>query len=89
MDMEKTLNAVGKVIFVKYYFVLANMSNEDCLEIFTENFTEKSKRSRVSHAKEIFREGKQFDALKIVCNSPNIDPDTKKKAETILFKLNR
>ncbi len=89
MNLEKTLNAVGKAIFVKYYFVFANMSNEDCREMFTENFTEKSKRSRTSHAKAIFREDKQFDALKIICNSPRIDPVIKKKAETILFKLNR
>lgn len=89
MDLEKTLNSVGKAVFVKYYFVFANMSNEDCLEMFTENFTEKSKRSRTSHAKAIFRENKQFDALKIISNSPRVDPVVKKKAKDILFRQNR
>lgn len=89
MDLEEKLNAVGKTIFVKYYFILSNLPEERCLNVFMENFTKKSKRSRISHAKEIFWEGKQFDALRIVCNSPDIDPDIKRKAEKILFELNR
>lgn len=88
MDLEKRLNAVGKVIFVKYFYVFANMSYKECREMFAENFTKKSKRRRISRAKTIFREGQQFEALKIVCGSPRIDRETKRRAETILFKLN-
>lgn len=89
MDLEEKLNMVGKAVFVKYFYVFANMSYKECREMFTENFTKKSKRSRTSLAKAIFREGQQFEALKIVCRSPSIDRDTKLKAETILCKLNR
>lgn len=89
MDLEKRLNAVGKAVFVKYYFVFANMDNEDCMEMFTENFTENTKRSKTYHAKAIFRERKQFEALKIICNSPRIDEKIQLKARHILFTQNR
>lgn len=89
MDLEKRLNVVGKAVFVKYFYVFANMSYKECREMFTENFTKKSKRRRISRAKTIFREGQQFEALKIVCRSPEIDQHTQLKAETILCKLSR
>lgn len=85
MDLEKRLNAVGKAVFVKYYYIFANMDNADCIAMITENFTEKSKRSRTSHAKAIFREEKQFDALNMICDSPRVDKKIKKKADRILF----
>ena len=80
MDLTKTLNAVGKAVFVKYYYVFANMPYEDCMEMFTENYTEKSKKNRIACAKNIFLHRKQYEALKIICNSPKIDTKTKNRA---------
>ncbi len=44
MKLTKTLNAVGRDVFVKYFYVFGNMADEDCMELFTENYTEKSKK---------------------------------------------
>ena len=84
MDLEKTLKAVGKATFVKYYYVFANMDTEDCWEMFTENLSKKTKQSKTSNAKAIFREYRQSDALKIIIKSPRVDPVVKRKAWFIL-----
>lgn len=84
MDVEKYLKVIGKAVFIKYYYVFANMPNEDCIEMFTENYTEKSKKNRIACAKAVFRSRKQYEALKIICNSPKIDPKTKNRAFRIL-----
>ncbi len=80
MNVEKCLKGVGKAVFIKYYYVFANMPYEDCMEMFTENYTEKSKKNRVTYAKAIFLHRKQYEALKIICNSPKIDTKTKNRA---------
>lgn len=86
MDLNKTLNAVGKAVFVKYYYIFMNMKSEDCLEMFTENYTDKSKKNRVYSAKMIFRERKELKALKIICASKRVDSKTKDRAMEIFSK---
>lgn len=84
MDLEKTLKAVGKATFVKYYYVFAHMDSEDCWEMFTENISKKTKQGKTSNAKAIFRAHRQSEALKIIMKSPKIDPVVKRKAWFIL-----
>ncbi len=87
MNLEERLNRVGKAVFVKYFYRFANLSHEECREMYTENFTKKSKRSRTALAKAIFREGQELEAIKIVCRSPEIDQHTRLNAEAILCML--
>lgn len=89
MNLNKTLNAVGKAVFVKYYYVFMNMPTNDCMEMFTEDYTEKSKKNRVYHAKMIFRKGKQYDALKIIFTSQKVNQKTRNKAIQIYSKENK
>lgn len=84
MDLTKTINAVGKAVFVKYFYVFAYMTEEDCMEMFTENYTERSKKNRIARAKAIFRHRKQYEALKIICNSPKINLKTRNRALRII-----
>ena len=49
MDLERLLCAVGKQSFVKYYnyFKDENYTSSNILKIITEDYTDKSKRSRL------------------------------------------
>lgn len=84
--MEKYLKVIGKAVFIKYYYVFENMSDEDCLEMFTENYTEGSKKNKVAYAKAIFSRRKQYEALNIVLRSPKIDDKTKDRALRIISR---
>ena len=88
MNVEKCLKVVGKAVFIKYYYVFANIPDEDHMEMFMENYTEKSKKNRIAYAKAVFRHRKQYEALKIVCNSPKIDLKTRNRALRI-FSVER
>lgn len=91
MDVTKTLNAVGKAVFAKYFYVLAYMTEEDCMEVITENYTEKTKKRKIAAGKAIFAYRKQYDALKIICTSPKINMKTRNRALRIFYaeKLKR
>jgi hypothetical protein len=79
-------------IFVQYYYNFKKLnqsatSNQDVASILDENFTHKSKISRTSKAKRIFREGLEIDALNIILESdnPQVEP-LKDSARKILNK---
>lgn len=66
MNLERLLESVGKQIFIKYYDYFQNIekySNLDIIEIIEEDFTKKSKISRTAHARTIFKNNWQIDAL--------------------------
>lgn len=85
MDLEKLLCAVGKQTFIKYYDVFKNKncSSSEILKIITEDYTDKSKRSRLGHAKMIFNEKLNIEALKIIINS-KVPEETILEAKKIL-----
>lgn len=87
MDLERLLCAVGKQSFVKYYnyFKDENYTSSDILKIITEDYTDKSKRSRLGHAKMIFNNKLNLEALKIIINS-KVSEETIIKAKEILNK---
>ncbi len=84
MSLEKVLSSVGMTVFIRYYDFFRDKSREECIEAIREDYSDKSKRTRTSHAKRIFREGKQKEALEIVASSNRIDEATKKLAQDIL-----
>ena len=85
MDIIKKLNSVGKAVFVKYYYLFRNESNQTCVAAITEPYTLNAKQSRTSSAKAIFREGMQLQALRIISQSSKVDPLTRKQASKIMI----
>lgn len=53
-------------MFIKYYYFFRDKSREECIAAMSEDYSDKSKRTRISHAKRIFQEGKQKEALEII-----------------------
>ena len=84
MTLEKVLNSVGKTLFIKYYYFFRDKSREECIDAMSEDYSDKSKRTRISHAKRIFREGKQREALEIIISSKKVDAATRIRAEKII-----
>jgi len=84
LDLMRTLNNVGKSTFVKYYFNFKNESRYACITSFTEDYTDIAKATRTNHAKRIFREGVNLEALQLIINSGRIDKETIDKARKIL-----
>lgn len=85
MNLIKTLDRVGQEFFVKYYYDFRDKSYDECFECFTENYTNDDKKTKIAHARKIFRVNKQSEALRIIVNSLRVDEDTRKMAEKILF----
>ena len=52
MELDRLLNAVGKQTFIKYYNYFKDLTynSSDISDIITEDYTDKSKRSRLGHA---------------------------------------
>ena len=84
MTLDSVLSGVGKTIFIEHYYDFKNKSREDCIASFMEDFSDKPKRNRTSHAQRIFREGKEKEALKLILSSDKVDVVTQGKAKDIL-----
>lgn len=78
------LNCVGKAVFVKYYYDFKTKSNQECIKAISEPYTAKSKATRTSKAKRIFRENMHGEALRIIIESNRIDEAVKKRAKEIM-----
>lgn len=86
MNLQELFKAVGKQIFVKYYYYFKdsrNYSVSDIVDIIEEDYTEKSKRSRTGHARMIFNNCWNIEALKIISNS-NVPIETIHECKKIL-----
>lgn len=89
IDLNTTLKAVGKAVFVNFYYDFKNTSlsdNEIAGKILKENPKTKTDNQnfRIPRARHIFAEGNQLDALKIVIDSKRVDPEAREKAKLIL-----
>ena len=84
MDVIKSLNIVGKATFAKYFYIFGYMTEEDCMEMITEDYTEKSKKNKISAAKAIFDCRKEYEALRIICSSPKVSEKTRSRAVRIM-----
>ena len=90
-DLARKLNSVGKSAFIKYYGIFQSygqnqISREDCIErILADGISNESGASiRCSNAKLIFQEGKQCDALRIICESQKLPSAIVKTAKRML-----
>lgn len=89
MNLQRQLNSVGKVIFVKYYYYFSDSnyySTEDITKIIKENYSNKSKKSRISHAHMIFNYNLNIEALKIILKS-KVPEEIKQQAQNILEEI--
>jgi hypothetical protein len=83
------LNRVGKSTFIKYYTQLKKVNSgvlesPDIVMMMDESFTDKSKNSRVTKGKRIFREGLEVEALELIVSSSRMASNVIVKAQEIL-----
>lgn len=89
VDLNTTLRAVGKAIFVNFYYDFRepSLSNSEIAEkLLKENpgSTTVNQNFRIPRARHIFAEGNHLDALKIIINSKRVAPEAREKAKLIL-----
>ena len=92
-DLNKTLAAVGKAVFVNFYYDFKDSSiskDELAKKILLENPGSKSESQnfRIPRARHIFELGQEKEALRIIIESKRVDPKAREKAKEILSKEN-
>ena len=92
-DLNKTLAAVGKAVFVNFYYYFKDLSiskDELAQKILLENPGSKSESQnfRIPRARHIFELGQEKEALRIIIESKRVDPKAREKAKEILAKEN-
>ena len=88
--LERALQFVGMKCFVKYFwkFVSDLESGDVADELFRkETWTEKSCRSRVSHARRIIKSGRAMDAMRVICKSARVPDRVREQAGQIVGSL--
>lgn len=90
-DLHTTLKAVGKAVFVNFYYDFKNaaLSNSEIIaKLLKDNPGSKSKNQnfRIARARHIFEVDGQLDALEIIINSKKISPADREKAKAIFEK---
>ena len=93
-DLNKTLAAVGKTVFVNFYYDFKDFSiskDELAQKILTLNPGSKSDNQnfRIPRARHIFEAGKELDALRIIIESKRLPSVVIEKAKSILAKENK
>jgi hypothetical protein len=85
-DLYRLLGSIGKGVFVRYYHEFANsaLTNQEIVELLPSEYTLKSRRTRTSGARRIFREGLEKDALRLIINSDRLDNDIVEQAKELL-----
>lgn len=91
IDLKATLSAVGKSIFVSFYYEFKDKSISNNIlanKIYNENSASKSNRQnfRIPRARRIFQMGQQLEALKIIIQSKRVDLKARELAKYILEK---
>lgn len=89
IDLDSTLKAVGKAVFVNFYYDFKNAAisvDELAEKIYRENPLAKStqQRFRIPRARHIFSQNQQLEALKIIVSSSRVDEQARRLAEKIL-----
>lgn len=88
-DINNTLNAIGKKVFVDFYYDFKNnsLSTTDIAEkLIKHNPQTHSLRQgfRIPRAKHIFENNQQIEALEIIISSTRLDEETISRAKIIL-----
>lgn len=88
-QLHRNLQSIGKECFVTFFeeFWDLTLSNEDVAEKIGKRrgYTEKSCRSRTSHARSIIKAGRAKDALNVIflSTSPRLSNHIKKRAAAL------
>jgi hypothetical protein len=87
-ELDQLLNRVGKGVFVQFYQSFANerIADADIVEMLPQDYTLKSRRSRTSKARRIFREGRQREALQRIADSEKTNSEAVALARRLLAK---
>lgn len=90
-DVKSALEAVGKAVFVDFYYDFKNTSMPfEVLrdKLYTENPNSRSKqqRFRIPRARHIFQIGQEIEALNIIIKSKKLPDNVIEKAKHILAK---
>jgi hypothetical protein len=77
---------MGMRVFVTYFREFANpdIPTQSLINLLPNDYTLNSRRTRITNARRIFREGMQDDALRIVASSENVEPEAAAIARAIL-----
>ena len=89
MSLEALLNRVGKRVFVQYYeqFRDTRLPAGDVVALLPREFTAKSRSSRTSKARRIFREDRATEALRVIAASGRVETDVAEQARQLLAQL--
>ena len=90
MDLARLLRSVGQKTFVDYYHLFADLtlSSQEVVERLPERFTLKARRSKTSHARMMFKEGLEVQALEVIAASTRAGNEgTAKAAGELLSQL--
>jgi hypothetical protein len=93
-SINKTLSAIGKAVFVNFYYDFKDSSLSDeelATRIYEKNPGSVSGKQsyRIPRARHIFDEGQNLDALRIIISSERVDPAARQKAKVILHDEER
>ena len=88
-EFNYLLGKIGKRIFVQYFreFGNPNISNQEVIDLLPHEYTFKSRTSRTSKSRRIFREGLEETALSIIANSDRVEPEATIEARALLAQL--
>ncbi len=85
-ELDSLLNRVGKRIFAEYYALFADpgIPDAEIVDRLPREYTLKSRRSRMSKARRIFREGRAHEALERIAESERTDAEARARAIRLL-----
>ncbi|HEU4453686.1 MAG TPA: hypothetical protein VFR81_11535 [Longimicrobium sp.] len=85
-DLVRTLNSVGKKIFVDYYaqFSDPDLTTGEIADLLPQEYTLNARRTRASKGRKICQEGLGRFALRIIASSDKVDPAAAQRARELL-----
>lgn len=89
IDLKYRLNKIGMGVFVQYFreFGDFKISNQEVIALLPSEYTFKSRTSRTSKSRRIFREGLEVEALTIITESDRVDRKILDDASALLTQL--
>jgi len=91
MDLARLLKSVGQKTFVDYYHLFSDLrlTNQEVVEQLPQRFTLKARNSKTGHARAIFREGLEVEALEFIGSSTRAGNEGTAKAAQELLRQRR
>ena len=88
-ELNHLLGKIGKRVFVQYFRQFGNpdISPQEMIALLPDEYTLKSRASRTSKSRRIFREGLEQAALSIIGDSDRVEPEATSEARALLAEL--